>query len=101
MQLVHEGLTKISLQRSILGAVANIALNYALVPRFGGVGSAVATLITQATVSYLLDGVNRSTRHIFWMKTQAILGGWIFQRGAERRNSLSAGFGTEPYAEQG
>lgn len=85
MQLVHEGLTKISLQRSVVGAVGNLALNYLLVPRFGGVGSALATLITQATVSYLLDGMNRSTRHIFWMKTRALSGVWLFRvRGPEQ-----------------
>ena len=79
MQLVHEGLTKISLQRSIVGAVGNLALNCLLVPRFGGVGSAVATLITQATVSYLLDGFNRSTRPMFWMKTRSIFGLWMLR----------------------
>lgn len=80
MQLVHEGLTRIALQRSIAGALGNVALNYALVPRFGGVGSAMATLITQATVSYLLDITNRSTRHMFWMKTRAFCGVWLVRR---------------------
>ncbi len=81
MQLVHENLTKISLQRSIIGALANVGLNFLLIPHFGGVGSAMATLITQATTSYLLDVTNRSTRHIFWMKTRAIFGLWLFRRG--------------------
>ena len=85
MQLVHEGLTKISLQRSIFGAIANVVLNYMLVPRFGGVGSAVATLITQAAVSYLLDGFNKSTRHIFRMKTRALFGVWLFRSQAAER----------------
>lgn len=89
MQLVHEGLTKISLQRSIIGAVANLALNYLLVPHFGGVGSAVATLMTQATVSYLLDGVNRSTRHIFWMKTRSLCGVSMWQAWLDRREASS------------
>ena len=80
MQLVHEGLTKISLQRSIMGAITNVALNFLLIPRFGGIGSAMATLITQAAASYLLDACNRSTRPIFWMKTRALFGWWIFQR---------------------
>ena len=83
MQLVHENLTKISLQRSIIGALANVGLNFLLIPHFGGVGSAVATLITQATTSYLLDATNRSTRHIFWMKTRAIFGVWLFRRGEQ------------------
>ncbi len=77
MQLVHEDLTKISLQRSIAGAVGNLALNYALIPRFGATGSAMATLATQAATSYLLDAVNKSTRHIFWMKTRALFGWWL------------------------
>lgn len=77
MQLVHEGLTKISLQRSVMGAIANVALNFLLIPKFGGVGSAMATLITQATASYLLDACNRSTRPIFWMKTRALFGLWL------------------------
>ncbi len=77
MQLVHEDLTRISLQRSIVGAVANLGLNYALVPRFGAIGSAMATLVTQAATSYLLDALNKSTRHIFWMKTRALFGWWL------------------------
>lgn len=77
MQLVHEDLTKISLQRSIAGAVGNLALNYALIPHFGAIGSAMATLATQAATSYLLDAVNKSTRHIFWMKTRALFGWWL------------------------
>ena len=89
MQLVHEGLTKISLQRSIFGALANVALNYALVPRFGGVGSAMATLVTQATVSYLLDACNRSTRPMFWMKTRAIFGGWLLRGDARDAATIS------------
>lgn len=77
MQLVHEDLTKISLQRSVAGAIANLALNYALIPRYGAVGSAVATLITQAATSYVLDAVNKSTRPIFRMKTRALLAWWL------------------------
>ena len=80
IQLVHEDLTKVSLQRSLAGALAKVVLNYVLIPRFGGVGSAVATLITQAATSYLLDAANRSTRHIFWMKTRAIFGLWLLPK---------------------
>lgn len=79
MQLVHENLTKVSLQRSVVGAGLNVVLNFVLIPRFGGVGSAVATLITQAVTSYVLDATTRSTRHIFWMKTRAIFGTWIWE----------------------
>ena len=84
MQLVHEGLTSIALQRSIIGAIANLALNYLLVPHLGGIGSALATLLTQATVSYTLDATNGSTRHIFLMKTRSLFGVWLFQSQARK-----------------
>lgn len=87
MQLVHEDLTKISLQRSIIGAIANVALNYALIPYFGAIGSAAATLITQAVTSYFLDACNRSTRHIFRMKTRALFGLWLLPGGMLRQTS--------------
>ena len=99
MQLVHEGLTKISLQRSIAGAVLNVALNYLLIPVYGGVGSAIAPLITQATVSYMLDALNRSTRHIFWMKTRAVFCVWAFrpQRSEEFGTASLARSAATPY----
>ncbi len=80
MQLIHEGLTKISLQRSIAGALCNVLLNYLLIPHWGAVGSATATLITQFLVTYVLDAVNPSTRPIFKMKTRAFLGLWRLPR---------------------
>jgi len=35
------------------GALVNVLLNFILIPQFGGKGSAVATLISYATSSYL------------------------------------------------
>ncbi len=64
-----------------MGAIANVGLNLLLIPRFGGMGSAVATLIAQILSAYLLDILNSSTRHIFRMKTRALFGFWIFARG--------------------
>ncbi len=95
MQLVHENLTNISLQRSIVGALGNVALNFLLIPRFGGIGSAVATLITQAAASYLLDATNRSTRHIFLMKTRALFGAWLFKKHRAEPSVLLGGSVTE------
>jgi O-antigen/teichoic acid export membrane protein len=71
-QMVYEKLTIIQLHRSAAGAVANVALNLLLVPRFGAIGSAIATLIVQATVSYGLDLLSPKTRHIFWYKTRSL-----------------------------
>jgi PST family polysaccharide transporter len=85
MQLIQENLTQVSLQRSIAGAVCNVILNLLLIPRYGGVGSAVATLLTQCTSAYLLDGIDSRTRHIFRMKTRALTGAWIFTRRTTRQ----------------
>jgi PST family polysaccharide transporter len=85
MQLIHENLTQVSLQRSIAGAACNIVLNLLLIPRYGGVGSAVATLVTQCASAYLLDGCDRRTRHIFMMKTRALTAAWIFSRRSTRQ----------------
>jgi polysaccharide transporter, PST family len=85
VQLIHENMTKVSLHRSIAGAVANVVLNLMLIPRFGGIGSAYATLIAQMLASYLIDGFNRSTRHIFRMKTKALFGFWLFEKSNVQR----------------
>jgi PST family polysaccharide transporter len=68
----------VSSMQLIAGALCNVGLNYLLIPRFGGIGSACATLITQMLSSYLLDAFDRRTRHIFWMKTRALTGAWAF-----------------------
>jgi PST family polysaccharide transporter len=79
-QLIHERKTAIEVQRSLSGAVVNVALNLVLVPRYGGIGSAIATLIAQASACYFADAFNQRTRHIFIMKSRALLCLWLFQR---------------------
>jgi O-antigen/teichoic acid export membrane protein len=43
--LLAEGYTSISFQRTAVGAVVNILLNFWLIPRYGGLGTSVATMI--------------------------------------------------------
>jgi O-antigen/teichoic acid export membrane protein len=43
--LLAEGYTKISFYRTMAGAIINILLNLWLIPRYGGVGASIATLI--------------------------------------------------------
>jgi len=75
---VQEKLTKIELQRAALGAIVNVALNYLLIPSYGSIGSAYATLVAQAVASYLSDALDSRTHHMFKMKTRAYLGLWAF-----------------------
>ena len=43
--LLAEGYTMISFQRTAVGALINIAMNLWLIPKYGGVGASIATLI--------------------------------------------------------
>jgi len=76
-QYVHERVTISSVQRTTLGAIVNIVLNIWWIPRWGGMGSAMATLVAQGIGSYFADAFDPRTRHIFKMKTQAYLEFWM------------------------
>lgn len=69
--LVTENLTKISLMRTSIGMIANVILNIILIPIYGIIGSAVATLIsyTFATFSIVFF---KSTSHHFLMMIKSI-----------------------------
>jgi PST family polysaccharide transporter len=79
-QFVQEKLTVSSMQRTVLGAIINVALNLLWIPQWGGIGSAMATLVAQCVASYLADSLQPSTRHIFRMKTRAYLRFWMLPR---------------------
>jgi PST family polysaccharide transporter len=55
--LINEGLQKLSLCRTLTGLVVNILLNLLLIPHFGAVGAAIATLISYfvATFSIIIS----------------------------------------------
>ncbi|MHC1733567.1 MAG: flippase [Bacteroidales bacterium] len=59
------------LQRTVMGAVVNIILNFLLIPISGPIGAAFATVVANATAAYFFDLANKSTRHMFIMKTKS------------------------------
>jgi O-antigen/teichoic acid export membrane protein len=69
--IVAENQLWISLLRHSVGAVLAIALNFVLIPKFGIVGSAWATVVSYAAASYLFCFFTRSTRQVAWMMTKA------------------------------
>jgi len=71
--LLAENRQLLAFQRVFLGMLVNIALNWVWIPRYGGVGAAVATLISQATAALLIDAVHKETRLMFRMKIKACL----------------------------
>jgi len=69
---ISEGYFMLSLRRTFVGAVCNILLNLILIPSFKGMGAAVATLISQAVASYLMNFFDKRTRNIFYRQTYAL-----------------------------
>jgi PST family polysaccharide transporter len=76
-QIIQEKITISSMYKTIAGAVVNIVLNLLWIPRWGGMGSAMATLAAQCVATYLGDLIHPGTRHIFRIKTRAYLRFWM------------------------
>jgi PST family polysaccharide transporter len=70
---VTEGLTWFATSRTFAGASLNVALNLILIPRYGAVGSAFATLIAQIFSAVLLNALHPRTRPILRMQLMSIL----------------------------
>lgn len=69
---IAENMQKVRMYYITISAIINILLNFYLIPAYGVVGAAIATLISQALSSYIFDATKKSTRELFWMKTRAI-----------------------------
>jgi O-antigen/teichoic acid export membrane protein len=60
--IVNESLFKYSLITVVVGATANITLNYFLIPRFASVGSIMASMISFIISIFLVDYFFQKTR---------------------------------------
>jgi PST family polysaccharide transporter len=70
---ITEGLTWLATLRTAIGALINIALNFALIPIYGPTGAAVATLISFACSAFLLNFAQAKTRPVFGLQLRALL----------------------------
>jgi O-antigen/teichoic acid export membrane protein len=68
-----ENLQKFVFYRTVAGAIVNVGLNYFMIPTYGAVGAAIATVISQATASVLFNVVNERTRPVFYMLCKSFL----------------------------
>jgi PST family polysaccharide transporter len=50
--------------RTLVGATVNISLNFVLLPRYGAVGAAAATVVSYVLAAVLLNGLTPTTRHV-------------------------------------
>lgn len=72
--LLVNNLQKYTLLRSALAVLINLILNIMLIPNYGVVGAAIATLISQSVSSYFSYFISPKTRGLFVMQTKSL---WI------------------------
>lgn len=71
--LINEGLLTFSPMRHGFGAIINIGLNWFLIPVYGGIGAAIATVISYAVASYFACFLYPRTRSAGKMMTLALV----------------------------
>jgi PST family polysaccharide transporter len=69
---INEGLTKLALLRTFVGAVANVFLNLLLIPKNGAIGAAIATTISYGLSAVILNAFSSKTRKIFQLQLNSI-----------------------------
>jgi PST family polysaccharide transporter len=70
---IAEGLTKMTLYQTLLGAIINVILNLFLIPKYTGVGAAVATVISYAVSAIFANATLSKTRPIFKIQMKSLL----------------------------
>jgi PST family polysaccharide transporter len=77
---IAEGLTKLYLKRTIVGAIINVVLNLLLIPIYSGIGAAIATVISYGFSSFVLNAFDVRTRKLFFIQAKALtLTNWTYQ----------------------
>ena len=69
---VAENLQILSFLRSLFGALSNIIFNLLLIEKYGIIGAAISTLLSQIITAYLFDLFNKKTRKMFIMKSKTL-----------------------------
>lgn len=62
----------LSLQRTVLGALVNVALNLLLIPGYGVIGASVATVVSYSIAGFFADLLQNETRQMFVMKLNSL-----------------------------
>jgi len=69
---VNEGLMKWALVRTSIGAISNIVLNLLLIPVYGVIGAAVATVVSYCLSDVIANAFYKKTRRIFVLELKAM-----------------------------
>lgn len=69
---ISENLQMLDFWRTFYGVVANVLLNFWLIPKYGVQGAAISTLLSYFMAGMLFDLFNKRTREIFLMKVNTV-----------------------------
>ncbi len=67
-----EKLTHLSFRRNLFGGLLNIVLNFFLIPIHGGMGAALATIISYGIAGFLANAFDTKSRKIFEIQLEAL-----------------------------
>ena len=81
---IIEGLQRYYFYRTLFGAVVNVVLNLIMIPQFGVIGAASATVVSQGCANVFFNVSNRKTRIIFFMQCKSFLTIGNFFKRSER-----------------
>ncbi len=74
--ITNEGLFKYSFIAAVIGAAINIMVNYALIPVWGASGAIIATIISFAVTTFVLDSLYPPARNNFMIMVSGLLTPW-------------------------
>ena len=77
---ISENLQRHAFYRTSLGAIINVILNLILIPIFGLIGAAIATVIAQSMAALFFDVFTKKTRIVFYMKLKTLYFANLTQR---------------------
>jgi len=75
----NEGLTRYYLIKDSVAALLNVGLNFLLIPMWGGLGAAVATLVSYSFTAYWAHAVIPALRPLFKIQTDGLRLAWVFE----------------------
>jgi polysaccharide transporter, PST family len=70
---ISENQQKIASIKLFCGLILNIVLNYLLIPLYGITGAAIATILSRAFSSYVMNLFFSNTRQLFFMMSYALI----------------------------
>jgi len=70
---IAEGLNHVSLGKTLFGAILNIILNLFLIPKYAGLGAAIATIISQAAAAFVCNAFDPRTQKIFKIQVRSLI----------------------------